>query len=217
MDSNQISANSIELNRFQDISERDTFTEERYVQMVKCAKKKDTLLDLGCNTGRGGSIIKKSYPFCKLDGIEIVSERIEKIPKGIYRTIYWNSVEKVNYAENKYDAIMGGEFAEHISLTLFEEMLILFKKILNPDGVVIFTTPNPEYFMIRLGKRGVMEDSSHVNIMCIQFFKELLNRFGYKNIKVQGTGRVSKIIGTGFPLLSIYGSYLITADLNPEI
>jgi hypothetical protein len=83
--------------------------------------------------------------------------------------------------------------------------------------MVIFTTPNPDYFMIKLGKRGVLKETSHMNIMTFQFFNELLSKSGFKNIQLKGTGRVSKYIGTCFPLLSIYGSYLITADLNSEI
>jgi 2-polyprenyl-3-methyl-5-hydroxy-6-metoxy-1,4-benzoquinol methylase len=213
---NKAASISVEVNRSQKISERDTFTEIRYLQMISYARNKGSVLDLGCNTGRGGLVIKSIYPDCVIDGVEIVSERIDKIPPGIYRNIYSNSVENVDYGPIKYDAILAGEFAEHITLCIFKKMLKLFHQLLNPEGMVIFTTPNPDYFMIKLGKRGVIKDSSHVNIMTIKFFKELLGDMGYQNINVKGTGRVSRIIGTGFPYLSIYGSYMITADIQPD-
>lgn len=204
---------SIDLNRSQKISETDSFTESRYLQMIKCARNKNNILDLGCNTGRGGAVIKSQYPFCLIDGVEIVSERIEKIPFDIYRDVYFESVEKVNFKTKKYDAILAGEFAEHISLEIFEKMLISIRQLLNPHGMVIFTTPNPDYFMIKLGKRGVLEDNSHINIMTIRFFKEILKKMGFKNIRVKGTGRVSNFIGTDFPIKALYGSYLISADI----
>jgi hypothetical protein len=45
----------IELNRAQEISEVDTFTESRYRQFVRRFQDHtQTVLDVGCNTGRGG-------------------------------------------------------------------------------------------------------------------------------------------------------------------
>jgi predicted TPR repeat methyltransferase len=119
---------TIEVNRSPANSEWDSFTEDRYLQMIKYARNKNSILDLGCNTGKGGPVIKAKYPSCKMDGVDIVSERIEKIPAGIYREIYCESVEKVNFGSRKYDAILAGEFAEHISTKIFEEILYVLKK-----------------------------------------------------------------------------------------
>jgi hypothetical protein len=35
---------------------------------------------------------------------------------------------------------------------------------------------------------------------------------GFSNVKTLGTGRVSRYLGCHFPLLSVYGSYMIYGD-----
>ena len=47
--------------------------------------------------------------------------------------------------------------------------------------------------------------------MSIEFLKTLLEKLEFKNVMVSGSGRVSTILGTRFPIMNVYGSYLITA------
>jgi len=39
-----------------------------------------------------------------------------------------------------------------------------------------------------------------------------LIKYGFKIKKVLGTGKVSKFLGQHFPLLNLYGSYLLVAE-----
>lgn len=184
--------------------------------MIEFVRNKDYILDLGCNTGRGGEEIKIKYPGSILDGVDIVQERIDRIPSGIYRNLFCNSVERVDFDGLKYDAIIGGEFAEHIPINLLKEMLHLFKTILKPGGQIVLTTPNPDYLLVKLGRDGVIRDPSHVNIMSHKVFRKLIEEAGFKNIQIKGTGRVSSVIGSSFPILSFYGSYMVLAEPDTD-
>ena len=64
----------IEINKSEIFSEIDTFTMERYKQFSKYIFNKQTVLDVGCNTGRGGKILRENFPESKIYGIDLVSD-----------------------------------------------------------------------------------------------------------------------------------------------
>jgi methylase of polypeptide subunit release factors len=75
----------ISLNSEQTISETDTFTEERYLLFSRhIGQSRKKILDFGCNTGRGGVILKKENSDIYLIGADIVQERLQKVPSDIY-------------------------------------------------------------------------------------------------------------------------------------
>jgi predicted TPR repeat methyltransferase len=74
-----------ELNLQQEVSERDTFTEERYRQFYSFfPANASTVLDIGCNTGRGGQTLKKLNNELKISGLDCVKDRLERLPKQVY-------------------------------------------------------------------------------------------------------------------------------------
>ena len=59
----------IELNRKQEVSEIDPFTERRYKQFVRhLPPHAHDVLDVGCNTGRGGVVMKTLRPSLRITG-----------------------------------------------------------------------------------------------------------------------------------------------------
>ena len=74
-----------QINREQSVSETDPFTERRYRQFARHlgAGYTGQVLDIGCNTGRGGQAFMASAPGARLDGVELVPDRIERIPAGV--------------------------------------------------------------------------------------------------------------------------------------
>ncbi len=195
-------------NKSQTISETDTFTLERYEQFLQYLKKDLTVLDIGCNSGRGGTVIKNTFPSTNLYGIELVKERIEKIPAGIYTQVYNESITTWESGNLKFDRIIAGEVIEHIPQDEFIIMLQKCKTLLKQDGLILFTTPNPDAILIKLGRDSVFEDPSHVNIMSIPAFKSFVKNAGLKVIKILGSGKATRYLGSKIPLLNLYGSYL---------
>ncbi len=195
-------------NASQLISETDTFTSERYKQFAGYLKTSITVLDIGCNTGRGGAVIKKLYPLIKLYGIELISARIAKIPPGTYEYVFNNSITNWTSSDLKFDGIIAGELIEHIPEDEFMIMLSKCKKYLKNDGLILFTTPNPTSFLVKLGRDSVFNDPSHVNIMNIDKFKKVIDKAGLKIKKIEGSGKATRFLGSKIPCLNLYGSYL---------
>jgi 2-polyprenyl-3-methyl-5-hydroxy-6-metoxy-1,4-benzoquinol methylase len=188
-------------------SENDSFTKERYQQFCEYIKDGQTVLDIGCNTGRGGVTLKLNNPSLKIYGVELIKERTEKIPTGVYIEVFNESIIESNCNGVKFDVIVAGEVIEHIPSDLFIDMLHNCKNLLNEHGVILFTTPNPNSFLVKLGRRAVFNDPSHVNIMAISEFKKIVSSCGLQTKSIKGSGKVSRHLGYSFPMF-FYGSYL---------
>jgi len=72
------------INREQRDSEVDPFTERRYRQFARHLGSGFTgqVLDVGCNTGRGGRALAAAVSNVTLDGVELLEDRITRIPAG---------------------------------------------------------------------------------------------------------------------------------------
>lgn len=69
-----------QINAAQKVSEQDSFTAERYDQFIKYFRSQDTnIIDIGCNTGIGGEIIRKKNEQIKIIGIDIIMNRLNKL------------------------------------------------------------------------------------------------------------------------------------------
>lgn len=205
--------NSIEVNRRQTRSERSVFTADRYRQFARHLSSGHLrVLDCGCNTGRGGYALKESIPTAELYGIDLIPERIDRIPDGIYRRSVAGSATELPFDDNFFDAIVAGEFIEHVDdpdlLTTFRE----FRRVLKPTGTILLTTPNPDAYTVTvLGRTHIFDEPSHVNIMTSGQLKEKLGTCGFNAVRVVGSGRASRYVGERFPFFNIYGSYLAIA------
>ena len=188
-------------------SEKDSFTEERYLQFSEYIKEGQTVLDIGCNTGIGGATLKLNNPSVKIYGVELIKERVEIIPTNIYEEIYNESIITTNCNSKTFDIILAGELIEHIPPKLFVDMLYNCKNLLNDDGLILFTTPNPNSWLVKLGRDSVFSDPSHVNIMSIKEFKNIVLSTNLNVIEIKGSGKASRYLGYSFPI-SLYGSYM---------
>lgn len=202
-----------DLNRAQAVSESDVFTEQRYRQFYSHFRDGDiTVLDVGCNTGRGGSILKKMRPELKITGIDCVSERLRSANEKSYDACLCCFADNVPFPDYSFDAIVGGEVIEHLPPSIVDKTLCEFFRLLNLRGRVLLTTPNPYYFRIKWANRSVLTDRSHLTQHFPESLKARMKQIGFSDVKLYGTGRVSNYIGTTFPLLSLYGSYLISGE-----
>jgi cyclopropane fatty-acyl-phospholipid synthase-like methyltransferase len=184
----------------------DPFTEKRYRHFALFLKPGMRVLDIGCHTGRGGAIFRNIFPDIDLTGIELSADAIKLIPQGIYNAIHNISINQFNPAGKKYDLIVAGEVIEHIPEKEYEQMLEHCKSLLTENGKILFTTPNPDFVLVRLGRDAVLKDSTHVNIMSVKKFKQGIQKAGLKIDKIYGSGKSSNYLGHNFPI-NLYGSY----------
>ncbi len=210
-------------NEMQAESEVDTFTVFRYEQMARHIPLRfehPRVLDVGCNTGRGGARMKAMLPQIDLVGLDLVQSRIDALPP-VYSTGICSSATKINAASVSFDSVVAGEFLEHVPASDIDTVLCEFQRVIKLWGRLIMTTPNPESWVAifartrfapkRLKDHRTIIGGAHVTQHWPRLLAQRLKMHGFRRAKLYGTGRMSLHIGPYFPL-GLYGSFLITAD-----
>jgi|SRR6185312_6410447 ubiquinone/menaquinone biosynthesis C-methylase UbiE len=201
----------VALNRAQQQSETDRFTVRRYQQFVRHFPP-DTrdVLDVGCNTGRGGSVMKALVPPLRLTGIDCVPERVAALDPLVYSESICGYANKIPLASDSFDAIVSGEFLQALPPDQVDGTLCEFFRLLKPKAVLILTTPNPHYLRNKLDGTSVL-GGAHLSQHYPESLRRRLLDIGFSGVKLRGSGGVSSMIGEWFPLRSVYGSYLVRA------
>jgi SAM-dependent methyltransferase len=198
-------------NREQAHSETDRFTEERYRQFHRhLPPPARVILDVGCNTGRGGRILKQLRPASELWGLDCVPERVAALDPGVYARPLCAFTQELPVQDRSVDAIIAGEFLEHLPPSLVEPTLCEFFRVLTLRGVLLLTTPNPGSFW--KWKRGdsVVRDPAHLTQHHPAILKHRLLAVGFSGVRIRGSGRASRRLGEWAPRF-LYGSYLMRA------
>jgi ubiquinone/menaquinone biosynthesis C-methylase UbiE len=198
-------------NLAQKISEEDSFTPFRYRQFQRhFTKGTRFVLDVGCNTGRGGETLFKIDDNLIIHGLDCVSERLDRLP-ACYRNKILGLSTDIPLPDRSVDAITAGEFLEHLYPSDVDKTLAEFQRVLKIGGRILMTTPNPNYIMNQLKHRSVFGES-HLTQHYSKILKIRMALHGFSSIKVRVSGRVSNFIGESIPLLFLYGSYILIAD-----
>lgn len=201
----------IKLNREQEVSETDTFTERRYKQFVRHFRRDtQTVLDVGCNTGRGGAVMKAINPSLQITGLDCVPERIEALNPAHYQRRICAFTQDITLPNDSFDAVVAGEFIEHVPPDLVFPTLCEFFRLLRPQGLLLLTTPNPHYLKNKLTGASVL-GGAHISQHRPRNLRRRLEDIGFSHIRTKGSGRVSTALGERFPVLAVYGSYLTEA------
>ena len=153
-----------ELNAQQEVSERDAFTEEGYRQFYRFfPANARTLLDIGCNTGRGGQVLKSLNKSLQIAGLDCVKDRLDRLPKQVYdRGIYGLSTD-IPCDDRTFDVVVAGEFIEHIYPMDVDKTLAEIFRVLKVGGRFLLTTPNPLDIKKKMRGESVLDDTCHVS------------------------------------------------------
>ena len=195
----------------QDISEHDSFTLKRYEQFFKFLQPNaEKILDVGCNTGRGGLRLKELNQSLVISGLDCVQERLDVLPDCYSHKVYGLSTD-IPLEDRTLDAITAGEFLEHLYPADVDITLCEFQRVLKVGGRLLLTTPNPEYIKNKLSGSSVYS-VSHLTQHFPEILRKRLQSHGFSKIKILGSGKASRYLGWYFPILSMYGSYIVVAD-----
>jgi len=202
----------LQANREQTGSEADSFTIERYRQFAKYFPSGTRrVLDVGGGTGRGGRELKRLYPQLLITGIDCVPERASSMDAVAYQERICAFADQIPFADGYFDAVVGGEFIEHVSGPKVEPTLQEFFRVLRLEGRLLLTTPNPGYIRNKIQRLSVISDPAHVSQHYPKVLKFRLLMAGFSRVRLKGSGKVSRFLGSRFPL-AFYGSYLCIAS-----
>lgn len=195
----------------QECSENDPFTIKRYEQFFNFFPKKAVkVLDVGCNTGKGGLRLKDLNSKLILFGLDCVQKRLDILPECYSERVYGLSTN-IPIEDRVIDVITAGEFIEHLYPIDVDKTLCEFQRVLKIGGRLLLTTPNPNHLKNKISKKSAY-CTSHLTQHFPKILRFRLQMHGFSNIKIYGSGKVSQYLGCYFPLTSVYGSYLIVAN-----
>ncbi len=198
-------------NSLQTVALTDTFTLERYAQFARyLPPEKIRILDIGCAEGRGGARLKSLKPDIELAGLDCVQERLDALPAEYVSKVHGLS-SSIPSDDLTYDAIVAGEFLEHLYPADVDPTLCEFHRVLKIGGRLLMTTPNPYSLRMRWHKGSVL-GVSHLTQHFPKLLKTRLMMHGFNHVRLVGSGKAIRRFGERFPLFSIYGSYLVIAD-----
>lgn len=201
------------LNVAQTSAETDSFTPYRYAHFARHLRSATRILDVGCSIGRGGAVLRQANPSAHIEGVDMLAARAALVPTGVYDAVTVGDLTTIAGAGAQFDALVMGELIEHVPYPALEEFIASAAQVLSPGGRVLLTTPNPHYLFLRW-RGGAVLGGAHVSVHCPAALSELLSHRGFRVVRVEGTGRVSRVVGVRLPLAA-YGSYLLIASVAP--
>lgn len=202
----------VALNEAQTVSETDPFTDERYVQFHRHLDPSALrILDVGCNTGRGGKVLKELRPAVDIVGLDCVQSRLDRLLQGVYSGVICSFTTDIASPVDRFDAIVAGEFIEHLAESDVDPTLLEFLRVLQPGGTLMMTTPNPAYLRWKIYGGGVL-GGAHLSEHLPSELARRLRRLGFEKVQIRPSGKVTRYLGEWWPIMSFYGSYLIFAQ-----
>ena len=198
-------------NIHQDSEQHDPFTSERYQQFFRFfSKTVEKVLDVGCNTGRGGLQLKELDSSLEILGLDCDQKKLNALPKCYSQRIYGLSTD-IPVEDQEIDMVVAGELIEHLYPADVDKTLCEFQRVLKIGGRLLLTTPNPNYIKNKAVGASVY-GRSHLTQHFPKILKARLHMHGFSGVKIYGSGKISRYLGYRFPLLSVYGSYIVVAD-----
>ena len=168
---------------------------DRYLDMKTGNGK--TVLELGSSLGYFSKVFKdRGFDVTGSDISSFIVKKANHLQKDI-KFIQLN-IEKEIKLEKKYDFIVAFEVLEHLENPT--KALINIKKLLNKNGVLIFSTPYPTKISL--------SDSTHINVHKPVWWINLSKKIGFlKARQIHATFvpflyKISKYLSIGLPFRS---------------
>lgn len=162
--------------RFLPDCEREIWYEHfhRYTMAVSFAEGKK-VLDAACGEGYGSHLLaQKASSVVGVDVSETAIEHAKKHYPKENLSFKVSNVLAMNFIDNSFDLVVSFETLEH--LVEHDELLIEFKRILKPDGVLLISTPDKKEYSDKTG----FNNEYHLKELYQHEFDELLKQ-NYKH------------------------------------
>ena len=156
------------------------------------------------------SMLKKLVPRIDLWGMDVAQARLDSLPNSYDNKVRGLSTD-IPLEDGTVDTVVAGEFLEHLRARDVDPTLCEFQRILRVGGRLLLTTPNPTSLKLLI-QRGSVYGPGHLTQHHARILRTRVKMHGFRNVRLTGTGKTSRYLGTHVPLLPLYGSYLLRAD-----
>ena len=147
-----------------------------------------TLLDSGCGAGNVAAFFKKQFPDWKIYGIDVSSDAI-KAAETHFKNITFikTPAHKLPHKTGTIDVVTALDSLEHYDN--LDEVLVEIHRVLSEQGLLYISIPLEKqiptlyWVLFRLGWRGKMHYSGHVNFFTNKELRLRIERHGFTFIK----------------------------------
>lgn len=132
-----------------------------------------TILDIACGEGYGSEILSRKAKV--VYGIDISKESIEHANKEYQRPnliFKEGDVANIPLGENSVDIVVSFETIEHVDNQ--NQMIKEIKRILKPDGIIIISSPDRQYYDSNLPN---LKNEFHVHELYFDEFRDLIRKY----------------------------------------
>jgi len=147
-------------------------------------KKTGRLLDVGCATGDFLEVMQMSKDW-ELHGVEISSSASDHARLTLNLPIVTGSLEDAKYQDNFFDVITMWNVIEHLSdpLATLKEL----RRILKPDGLLVFNTPNLDSLDAKIFKQYWIgyELPRHFYVFSNKTLDKMLTKAGFTTVETR--------------------------------
>jgi O-antigen chain-terminating methyltransferase len=161
-----------------------------YIKNLPFEHKSINILDIGCGRGEWLEVLTKNNYTC--EGIDINRIMVEQSKKLGLNVKNIDVIEYLTSLKSQsISVITGFHIIEHLPFEILIRMYDEILRILKPNGMVIFETPNPENVFV--GTSNFYTDPTHINPIPPITSKFILEQRGYINVEIKRVAYNKKI------------------------
>ena len=199
-------------NRLQSDLGVSPFTPQRYLQaMQHLPSDTQAILDVGCNTGLGGRVVRSQRPEAWLLGLDCVPERVEAA-RAVFDQVFEAQATSLPLRDRAVCGVLALELVEYLTPDDATRFLAESYRVLRPGGRLILISPNPNYVKLWLTCGSILNDPARVTAFSWRRMRQMACDQGFRVLLIKGTGRMSQFLGKSCPLMAMYGSYMLVAE-----
>jgi O-antigen chain-terminating methyltransferase len=153
-----------------------------YIETSKAGTPQAPILDLGCGRGEWLELLKEhGYIAEGVDQIKILIERCRESGLAVVESDLMDYLK--SQPPNKFGAVTGFHILEHLPWPLLAELFRETVRVLQPRGIAIFETPNPENILV--GCSQFYLDPTHYAPLPSPLLEFLSERSGLTQIEIR--------------------------------
>ncbi len=152
-----------------------------YLEKLEAHGREISLLDLGCGRGEWLSLLRdKGYP---AQGIDINEKMVARCASRGLDVCKGDLLEHLrNQSDRSFAVVTAFHVVEHLRFDQFIELLDQSLRVLEPGGMAIFETPNPESLLV--SSRSFYLDPTHNKPLPPKLFEFLLRARGFASTEI---------------------------------